>query len=68
MARTRPKPQPLADTSLDLTAEEKTAAREELQKSADEAARNGVYERFRELRGKVRVDVDFYTRLREEDD
>ena len=54
--------------SIQLTPEEKAAARERLKKLGEDAARKGVYKRFLALRGKVHMDVDFYKRLREEDD
>lgn len=54
--------------SIQLTPEQKAEIRDELRRNAEEAARNGVYERLLALRGKVQLDVDFYRRLREEDD
>lgn len=44
--------------SIQLTPEQKTAARAEMQKLVDEAARNGVYENIRGLVGKVQFDMD----------
>ncbi|HEU4887484.1 MAG TPA: hypothetical protein VFV49_06335 [Thermoanaerobaculia bacterium] len=44
--------------SIQLTPEQKAAARAELQKKVDEASRNGVYEQIRALRGKVHLDMD----------
>lgn len=67
MARTKPN-LPKRYAAIQLTPEQKAAAREELQKSAAEAARNGAYKRLQELRGNVKVDPSFYARLREEDD
>jgi hypothetical protein len=54
--------------SIQLTPEQKAASRERLKIQAEEAARNGVYERFLALRGKVHLDVDFYRKLREDED
>lgn len=53
---------------LQLTAEQKSAARAEAEKLGEEAARNGVYEKLLALEGKVPFDWEFYRRLREEDD
>lgn len=44
--------------SIQLTPEQKAAARAELQKKADEASRNGVYEKILSLVGKVHLDMD----------
>lgn len=74
MARTKLKPKSQGYDpwsiyqAIQLTPEEKAAGREEMRKAAEEAARNGAYTRFEALRGRVHLDVDFYTRLREEDD
>ena len=53
---------------IQLTSEQKRAAREEAEKLGEEAARNGVYEKLLELEGKVPLDWNFYQRLREEED
>lgn len=64
MARKKPKPEeepwdPWAYyQSIQLTPEQKAAARAEMQKLVDEAARNGVYEKIRGLVGKVHFDMD----------
>lgn len=44
--------------SIQLTPEQKAAAREEAQKLVDEAGRNGVYEKVLSLVGKVHLDMD----------
>lgn len=51
--------------SIQLTPEQKAEARAEMEKAAEEAARNGVYEQFLELVGKVKFDVDL-DQLRED--
>jgi hypothetical protein len=53
---------------MQLTPEEKAAAREELDKLGEEAARNGVYEKLLAHEGKIPLDWKFYQRLREEED
>ncbi len=53
--------------SIQLTPEQKAAAREELKKAAEEAARNGVYERLLDLMGKVHLDLNI-DELREDRD
>jgi hypothetical protein len=53
--------------SIQLTPEQKAAAREELKKAAEEAARNGVYERLLGLMGTVHVQYDI-DKLREDRD
>lgn len=54
--------------SIQLTPEQKAAARKQMEEDAAEAARNGVYEQFLALRGKVHFDLDYLRRLREDDD
>jgi hypothetical protein len=44
--------------SIQLTPEQKAALRAQSEKLAEEARRNGVYERILELRGKVHLDMD----------
>jgi predicted Holliday junction resolvase-like endonuclease len=44
--------------SIQLTPEQKTAAREELWKQIEEARRKGVYEGLKALAGKVHLDMD----------
>lgn len=44
--------------AIQLTPEQKAAARAELAKLGEEARRNGVYERVLELVGKVHFDMD----------
>jgi predicted Holliday junction resolvase-like endonuclease len=44
--------------SIQLTPEQKTAAREELWKQIEEARRKGVYEGLMALVGKVHLDMD----------
>lgn len=44
--------------AIQLTPEQKAAAREQLAKLGEEARRTGVYERIIELRGKVHLDMD----------
>ena len=52
---------------IQLTPEQKAAARAELQKRIDEAAAAGVYERLWELRGKVNLDLDLEELRRDRD-
>jgi hypothetical protein len=52
---------------IQLTPEQKAAARERLEMQSGDVAQNGVAERFLELEGKVQLDVDFYRTLREDD-
>ena len=44
--------------SIQLTPEQKAAAREEAWKLVEEARRNGVYEKVLSLVGKVHLDMD----------
>ncbi|MDP9191387.1 MAG: hypothetical protein M3P06_06775 [Acidobacteriota bacterium] len=44
--------------SIQLTPEQKAAAREQLWKKVEEARRNGVYEKVLSLVGKVHLDMD----------
>jgi hypothetical protein len=53
--------------AIQLTPEQKAAARAELQKRIDAAAAAGVYERLMELQGKVHWDLDL-DELREDRD
>lgn len=53
---------------LRVPPEQRAAARAELERQSDEAARNGVYERLLSARGKFAIDPEFYRKLREEDD
>ena len=72
MARAKKKEKSDADVwasydSIQLTPEQKAAAKAELKSLAEEAARKGVYERLAELRGKVKWSVS-WEELRKEDD
>jgi hypothetical protein len=72
MARKKVKPEEEADPfaswrAIQLTPEQKAAARAELAKLGEEARRNGVYERIRELRGKVHLDMDDLRKARNKD-
>jgi len=49
---------------MQLTPEQKRAAREESEKLAKQAARDGVWELFLELEGKVHLDMDDLRRAR----
>ena len=53
---------------IQLTPEQKRAAREEAEKLGEQAARDGVYEKLLRLEGKVHLDVTFYQRLREDEE
>jgi hypothetical protein len=53
--------------SIQLTPEQKAAARKRLDEQCEEAARNGVYEQFLALEGKVKFDLDI-DELREDRD
>ena len=53
--------------SIQLTPEQKAAARKRLEEQCEEAARNGVYEQFLALEGKVKFDLDI-DELREDRD
>lgn len=53
--------------SIQLTPEQKAAARMRLEEQCEEAARNGVYEQFLALEGKVKFDLDI-DELREDRD
>lgn len=44
--------------AIQLTPEEKAAARAEMQLELDRAARDGVYEKLLALRGKVHLNLD----------
>ena len=44
--------------AIQLTPEQKAAARVELAKLGEDARRNGVYEQIIALRGKVHLDMD----------
>ena len=50
-----------------LTPEQKIQAREEMRRTAEEAARNGVYEKVRALRGTVRLEYDVEELRRDHD-
>ncbi len=50
--------------SIQLTPEQKAAARAELQERVDEASRNGVYEKILSLVGKVHLDMDDIAEVR----
>ena len=73
MARKKLKPQEAPDDdwafykSIQLTPEQKAAARKELEAQSEEAARNRIWERFLELEGKVHFDIDV-DELREDRD
>jgi hypothetical protein len=49
---------------LQLTPEQKAAARKYLEAQGEEAARNGIWELFLELEGKVHLDMDDLRRAR----
>ncbi len=53
--------------SIQLTPEQKAAARKEMEARCAEAARNGVYDQFLALIGKVKFDLDI-DELREDRD
>lgn len=53
---------------VQLTPEQKAELRAEAWAAGDAARRNGVYERLLEMRGKIPMDVEFYRRLREDED
>lgn len=53
--------------SIQLTPEQKAAARKRLEAQSEEAARNRIWERFLALEGKVKFDIDINA-LREDDD
>ena len=73
MARKKTKPVEDAEDgwayyrSIQLTPEQKAAARRRLEEQCEEAARNGVYEQFLALEGKVKFDLDI-DELREDRD
>jgi hypothetical protein len=70
MARAKKKQEPdvwAYYDSIQLTAEEKAAARAEMKRAADRARAEGVYERLVELRGKVKWSVSWED-LRKEDE
>ena len=73
MARAKKKAAPAAYDpwehwkSIQLTPEQKAEARAELEKLAAEAARKGVYEALRQLRGKVHLDLDMEELRRDRD-
>lgn len=50
-----------------LTPEQKIQAREEMRRTAEEAARNGVYEKVRALRGTVHLEYDVEELRRDHD-
>ena len=54
--------------SIQLTPEEKAEIREELRKAAEEAARNGVYEKLLALAGTVQLDMDDLIEARKDRD
>ena len=53
---------------IQLTPEQKAAARAEAEKRVEEARRNGVYERALELVGKVKWSISWEELRREDDD
>lgn len=53
--------------SIQLTPEQKAAARARMEAQSEEAARNRIWERFLELEGKVTFDIDV-NELREDRD
>jgi hypothetical protein len=53
---------------LQLTPEQKAEARAETEKLGEQAARDGVYELFLELEGKVHLDMDDLRRARGKDE
>lgn len=54
--------------SIQLTPEQKAAARKQMEEDAERARREGVYEGILSLIGKVHLDMDDLRRLREDDD
>lgn len=52
---------------IQLTPEQRTAARADLQKLIDAAAATGVYERLIELQGKVQLNLDLEELRRDRD-
>jgi hypothetical protein len=60
MARAKKRSEPGWDEypAVKLTSEQKAAARKELEDQSAEAARNGVWEQFLALEGKVRLELD----------
>ncbi|HYR28086.1 MAG TPA: hypothetical protein VEU30_06440 [Thermoanaerobaculia bacterium] len=64
MAKRKPKAEERFDDdwayykSIQLTPEQKAAARKELEAQSEQAARNRIWERFLELEGKVHFDID----------
>lgn len=52
--------------SLQLTPEEKAAARAELEKAAKKAADEGVYERAREMKGTIQWSTWWYDLRKDE--
>jgi hypothetical protein len=52
---------------MQLTPEQKAAARAEMDRKVEEAQRNGVYESLRELRGKVKWSISWEELRRDED-
>jgi hypothetical protein len=72
-AKRKPAEEPADDLwafyqSIQLTPEQKAAARKRLEEQTEDVARSGVAELFLELEGKVHLDLDFYRKLREDDD
>jgi hypothetical protein len=53
---------------LQLTPEQKAAARKELEEQSDEATRDAIWELFLEIEGKVHLDMDDLRRARGKDD
>ena len=71
MGRKKPKPEeePFDHSywqSIQLTPEQKAAARAELQERIDEASRNGVYEKILSLVGKVHLDMNDLAEVRKD--
>ena len=53
---------------VQLTADQKAELRAEAWAAGEESRRNCVYERLLEMRGKIPMDLEFYRRLREDED
>lgn len=68
MARKKGKKEEELWRRFELTPEQKAEGRAELERQVEEARRKGVYEKLLAIAGTVDIDVEFYRRLREEDD
>ena len=54
--------------SIQLTPEQKAEIHDELREAADQAARNGVYEKLLAFAGKVQLDMDDLIEVRKDRD